>query len=363
VKIVTIIGARPQFIKSAPVSRSFSQLPGIDEIIVHTGQHYDPEMTDLFFADLELPPPAYNLDVRSGPHGAQTGRMLERLEKILEQEIPDWVLVYGDTNSTLAGALAAVKLQIKVAHVEAGLRSFDRRMPEEVNRILTDHASEMLLAPTVGALHNLRQEGVPGRRVHLVGDVMYDAVLQHTARALRVSTVLDRIGVQPQGYVLATVHRAGNTDDVEAMRAIFEGLLEVSRAVPVVVPLHPRTRMSLLDAGMLEAVAKGLTVVDPMGYFDMLTLEHHACLVATDSGGVQKEAFFHGVPCVTLRAETEWIELLASGWNRLVPPLGGAVGTSILSALAESRPTERPSDIFGDGNAAGAIAVLLANHR
>ena len=222
-KIVSVIGTRPQFIKSAPVSRSFRQFPGIDEVIVHTGQHYDPEMTDIFFADLELPPPAYNLEVRSGSHGAQTGRMLERLEPVLDREAPDWVVVYGDTNSTLAGTLAAVKLHIKVAHVEAGLRSFDRQMPEEMNRILTDHASDLLFAPTAGAVHNLQLEGIAGRSVHLVGDVMYDAVLQHTERALRVSDVLDRISLQPRGYILATIHRAGNTDDGPSRWSYFSG--------------------------------------------------------------------------------------------------------------------------------------------
>jgi UDP-GlcNAc3NAcA epimerase len=359
VKIASIVGARPQFIKAAMVSHSLRRLPDVQEVVVHTGQHYDPMLTDIFFTELELTRPAYNLEVRSGAHGAQTGRMLERLEQVLEREKPQWVVVYGDTNSTLAGALAAVKLHIKVAHVEAGLRSFDRRMPEEVNRVLTDHASDLLLAPTAGAVHNLRQEGVPEHRVHLVGDVMYDAVRAHTVRALSVSTVLDRLGVQPRGYMLATIHRAGNTDDQLTLRAIFQGLLEVAKAVPVVLPLHPRTRKSLRDAGLLNDVKHGLRVVDPVGYLDMLVLEHHACLIATDSGGVQKEAFFQGVPCVTLRAETEWSELLASGWNRLVPPSDGKVGTSILAALAEPRPTEWPNDLYGDGNAAGAIARLL----
>jgi UDP-GlcNAc3NAcA epimerase len=361
VKIASIVGARPQFIKAAMVSHSLRRLPGVQELLIHTGQHYDPMLTDIFFTELELTRPTYNLDVRSGAHGAQTGRMLERLEEVLEREVPDWVVVYGDTNSTLAGALAAVKLHLRVAHVEAGLRSFDRRMPEEINRVLTDHASDLLLAPTAVAVRNLRQEGVPEHRVHLVGDVMYDAVREHTARALRVSTVLDRLGVQPRGYVLATIHRAGNTDDHQTIRAIFQGLLEVVKAVPVVLPLHPRTRKSLRDAGMLDAVEHGLRVVEPVGYLDMLVLEHHACLVATDSGGVQKEAFFQGVPCVTLRAETEWTELVAAGWNRLVPPSDGKVGAGILSALADRRPAERPNDLYGDGNAAGGIAKLLTD--
>ena len=358
-KILTVIGARPQFIKSAPVSRSFRGTQQINEVIVHTGQHYDPEMNHVFFADLELPPPAYNLDVRSGSHGEQTGRMLERLEKVIERESPDWVLVYGDTNSTLAGALAAAKLNLKVAHVEAGLRSFDRRMPEEVNRVLTDHASDLLFAPTASAVHNLKAEGITRRSVELVGDVMYDAVLQHTDRALRISKVLDRHSVQARRYVLATIHRAGNTDDRASLRAVFEGLLDVAKVVPIVLPLHPRTRKSLDAEGMLGAVEHALTVIDPVGYLDMLMLEHHACLIITDSGGVQKEAFFHRVPCVTLRRETEWVELVTSGWNRLVPPLGGDLASHILSALSENHPKQQPESIFGDGKAARTIADRL----
>jgi UDP-GlcNAc3NAcA epimerase len=361
VKVASITGTRPQFIKAAAVSQSVRRVPGLEEILIHTGQHYDPEMTDVFFTDLGLPVPAYNLHVHSGSHGAQTGRMLERIEEVLEKENPHWVVVYGDTNSTLAGALAAVKLHIRLAHVEAGLRSFDRRMPEEVNRILTDHASELLFAPTSVAVHNLQREGIAGRGVHLVGDVMYDAFLQHTARAMGMSSVLTRICLQPRGYVLATIHRAGNTDDEGTIRAIFQGLLEVATVIPVVLPLHPRTRKCLRAVGLLDAVEHGLKVVDPVGYLDMLVLEHHASLIATDSGGVQKEAFFHGVPCVTLRPETEWTELLASGWNRLVPPLDGNVGTGILTALAEKWPTERPKAVFGDGNAAGKIARLLVD--
>jgi UDP-GlcNAc3NAcA epimerase len=362
VRIASITGTRPQFIKAAAVSESVRQMPGLEEILIHTGQHYDPEMTGFFFTDLGLPVPAYNLQVHSGSHGAQTGRMLERLEEVLEREKPDWVIVYGDTNSTLAGALAAAKLHIRLAHVEAGLRSFDRRMPEEVNRVLTDHVSDLLLAPTTVAVQNLQREGIAGPSVHLVGDVMYDSFLQYTARALGASSVLHRLCVEPRNYVLATIHRAGNTDDRVTLSAIFHGLLEVAATVPVVFPIHPRTRKSLRTAGLLDAAEQNLRVIDPVGYFDMLVLEHHACLIATDSGGVQKEAFFHGVPCVTLRPETEWTELVESGWNRVVPPLNGNVGTSILAALAGKRPGERPNYIFGDGNAAGKIAALLVDH-
>jgi UDP-GlcNAc3NAcA epimerase len=338
-------------------------MPGLEEVLIHTGQHYDREMTDVFFTDLGLPLPAYNLEVHSGTHGAQTGRMLERLEEVLERERPEWVIVYGDTNSTLAGALAAVKLHIRLAHVEAGLRSFDRRMPEEVNRVLTDHASDLLLAPTMVAVHNLEREGIARRSIHLVGDVMYDAFLQHTDRAIRVSKVLTRISLQPRNYVLATIHRAGNTDDGQTIRSIFQGLLEVARTVPVVLPLHPRTRKSLRTVDIFEDVEHSLKVIEPVGYLDMLVLEKNASLIVTDSGGVQKEAFFHGVPCVTLRSETEWTELLATGWNQLVPPIDGSVGTRILSALARRWPVERPGELFGNGDAADKIATLLVKEE
>jgi len=361
VKIVSITGTRPQFVKAAAISHAIQRTAGLEEVLVHTGQHYDAEMNDVFFKDLALPVPAYNLQVHSGSHGAQTGRMLERIEDVLKHERPGWVVVYGDTNTTLADALEAVKLHTRIAHVEAGLRSYDRSMPEEVNRVLTDHVSDLLLVPTTVAVHNLQREGIAGHSVQLVGDVMYDAFLQHTAHAMKFSSVLTRLGLTPRSYVLATVHRAGNTEDVETLRAIFEGLLQVAQEIPVVVPLHPRTRKSLLTLGLLERVEHGFTLVDPVGYLDMLVLEHHASLIATDSGGVQKEAFFHRVPCVTLRTETEWTELVDSGWNRLVPPLDPGLGNRILTALADQPPSERPDTIFGDGNAAGRIVMLLTD--
>ena len=299
-RIVTVVGARPQFVKAAVVSRALRQVGGVEEILVHTGQHYDANMSDVFFRELDVPTPDHHLGIGGGSHGAQTGQMLAALEGVLASARPDWMLVYGDTNSTLAGALAAAKLLVRIAHVEAGLRSFNRSMPEEVNRVLTDHVSDLLFAPTEAAVANLAREGIAGSGVRLVGDVMYDVALHFADRAHGHSRVLDRLGLLAGGYVLATVHRPANTDNPDRLRAIFAGLGEVAAEVPVVLPLHPRTRAAAERAGLPDAVG-GLTLTEPVGYLDMLTLERNACVVVTDSGGVQKEAFFSRVPCVTLR--------------------------------------------------------------
>ena len=365
-KVVTIVGARPQFIKAAAVSRVLRAGPGIEEVLVHTGQHYDKNMSDVFFEELEIPQPDHNLGVGSGSHAVQTGRMLEAVERVLmdlccgqEAARPDWLLVYGDTNSTLAGALAAAKLHVPVAHVEAGLRSFNRRMPEEINRVLTDHVSDLLFAPTRLAVENLRKEGIPESRVHLVGDVMYDTVRYYGARAKASSRVLKRLGLSPKGYILATVHRAENTDETNRLKAIVSGL---SRAVfmkklPVVFPLHPRTRHFLERHSLLEDARRALRLVEPLAYLDMVMLEQNARLIVTDSGGVQKEAFFHQVPCVTLREETEWVELIELGWNRLVPPESAAsVAEGIGRALNVRGKAATP---YGDGKAAERIAAIL----
>jgi UDP-GlcNAc3NAcA epimerase len=361
-KIVTVIGARPQFIKAAAVTRVLRQAAGLDEILVHTGQHYDDNMSDVFFAELEIPRPRYHLGIGSGPHGAQTGRMLEAIERVLLEEKPDAVLVYGDTNSTLAGALAAAKLHVPIAHVEAGLRSFNRRMPEEVNRVLTDHLSAWLFAPTEDAAHNLAHEGIAPDRVHLVGDVMYDAALYYGARA-RVDS-LDRLGVRPGAYVLTTIHRAENTDVPARLRGLFEGLSAVAAEVPVVLPLHPRTRAVLQRERLLETYGRRLRLCDPVGYLEMVALEKHARLIATDSGGVQKEAFFYRVPCVTLREETEWVELVRLGWNRLVPPHDAeAVRSGVLASLEGPEAAEPPAELYGGGKAAASIAELLRQPR
>jgi UDP-GlcNAc3NAcA epimerase len=361
VKVVSIVGARPQFIKAAAVSRVLRQAAGVSEVLVHTGQHYDQDMSAIFFKELEIPEPDHNLGIGSGSHGAQTGRMLEQIEQTLVGERPDRVLVYGDTNSTLAGALAAAKLQIPVAHVEAGLRSFNRAMPEETNRVLTDHVSDLLFAPTEASVANLEREGVPAAWIHLVGDVMYDVALHYARKAEAGSDVPARLSLTPGEYVLATIHRAENTDHRQRLATIFGALEELAAQTSVVVPLHPRTRQVLETIGEGRAPS-GLHIIGPVGYLDMVALEKHARLIVTDSGGVQKEAFFHGVPCVTLRAETEWVELVSAGWNRLAPPTSvDAISATLREVLAAARPSRRPL-LYGDGNAAQAIVkVLLAS--
>jgi UDP-GlcNAc3NAcA epimerase len=291
-----------------------------------------------------------------------TGRMLEAVEPILMRERPDWVLVYGDTNSTLAGALAAAKLQMRVAHVEAGLRSFNRAMPEEVNRVLTDHVADLLFAPTRAGVDNLAREGISGTRVLQVGDVMYDAALAFGAIARQQSRILADLGLAPRGYVLATVHRAENTDEPARLDAIADGLMLAASRMPVVLPLHPRTRNALAARGRLAALVSAIRVLEPVGFLDMVVLEMNAALIATDSGGVQKEAFFYGVPCVTLRAETEWVELVQAGANRLAPPThAGAVALAIEAALTAGFPRDvDASQYYGDGQASHRIVSALA---
>ena len=365
--VLTIVGARPQFIKAAPVSRALRATAGVREILVHTGQHYDENMSDVFFDELEIPRPDHNLGVGSGSHGVQTGRILAALDPLLQMESPDWVLVYGDTNSTLAGALAASKLHLPVAHVEAGLRSFNRRMPEEINRIVADHTSDLLLAPTAAAMANLRSEGLPEERMALVGDVMLDAALQFSRIAETRSTILERLGLSTKGYMLATVHRAENTDDPNRLSTILEGLATAPTSLPVVLPLHPRTRRSIADTPRAEFHARRIRIIEPLGYLDMVMLEKNARLVATDSGGVQKEAYFFRVPCVTLREETEWVELVELGWNRLAPPHDVETLTrAIQQALAEPpRDADEPSEPqpYGDGHASEKIRDLLLRGR
>jgi UDP-GlcNAc3NAcA epimerase len=359
-KIVSIVGARPQFIKAAMVSRRLRAVPGYQEVLVHTGQHYDANMSDVFFAELDLPKPEYQLGIREHRHGAMTGRMIEAVEAVLLRERPAAVVVYGDTNSTLAGALAAVKLHLPVAHVEAGLRSFNRRMPEETNRVLTDHCSDLLFAPTSRAAVNLEREGIPDHRVFVVGDVMYDAALHYRDRARRDSRILERLGLTSRCYVLATVHRAETTESPSRLRAVVGALATVAAHVPVVVPLHPRTRGSLEALGLAGAVRRRLRVIEPVGYLDMVRLEEAARLVVTDSGGVQKEAFFFRVPCVTVRDETEWTELVELGWNTVVPPDDTAVvAEGIQQALRRGGGTEGLP--YGAGAAADAVARILAS--
>ena len=364
-KAVTIVGARPQFIKAAVVSRKIRQFTAnLQEILVHTGQHYDMNMSDLFFQELEIPKPVYSLGIGSSTHGAQTGQMLEAIEQVLLKEKPDWVLVYGDTNSTLAGAIAAVKLHIRVAHVEAGLRSFNRRMPEEINRVLTDHASDLLFAPTKAAVKNLNNEGIIGDKVKLVGDVMYDAALFYGAKAQEESDILDELKLGSKSYLLATIHRAENTDNTKRLQAIFAGLIKLSQKLNVVLPLHPRTEKALIREGLLEVAKQYLKLIEPVGYLDMVMLEKNACLITTDSGGVQKEAFFHQVPCITLREETEWVELVELGWNRLLPPNNvEVISNGLLEAIARTNDKPKFSQLYGDGQAASSIVEVILNSK
>ena len=336
-KVVTIVGARPQFVKAAVVSRALRQQPGAHEILVHTGQHFDSNMSQVFFDEMEIPRPDHHLGVGGGTHGQNTGRMIEKIEEVLLAERPDWALVYGDTDSTLAGALAAVKIHLPVAHVEAGLRSFNRRMPEEVNRVLTDHAADLLFAPTDSAVGNLRKEGLSGAKVVRSGDVMYDATLPES------------------GFVLCTLHRAENTDQPERLRGILGALEAIAEETPVVLPVHPRTRQALARLGFRP---KGvpLHVVDPVGYLEMVWWLERCRMVMTDSGGLQKEAYFFQKPCVTLRDETEWVELVEAGAN----VLAGAGTKAILDAWAQARDRRvPPGALYGDGNSARQIVRVL----
>jgi UDP-GlcNAc3NAcA epimerase len=352
VKVLTVVGARPQFIKAAPVSIALRETQ--HEILVHTGQHYDDEMSGVFFREMGIPAPDYNLGIGSGPHGRQTGEMLIRLEEVMQAEKPDWVLVYGDTNSTLAGALAACKLRIPIAHAEAGLRSFNREMPEEHNRVLTDHCADLLFCPTQTAVDNLAHEGVTAG-VCLVGDTMHDALLQFVAVARQRSTILDRLGLTPGGYLLATVHRPYNTDVPENLHHILDALAQAGE--PVVFPVHPRTRARIAADPALRTLPPQLRLIDPVGYLDMLALEQNTRLLLTDSGGMQKEAYWLGVPCVTLRPETEWVETVAAGWN----VLAGADKDAILHAIHHFRPPVARPALYGDGHAAARMVARLAN--
>lgn len=356
-KILTVVGARPQFIKAASVSRIIRKTRGVTEILVHTGQHYDRNMSAVFFSELELPNANVFLGIGSAPHGQQTGRMLEALEAALQKHLPDWVLVYGDTNSTLAGALAAAKLRIPIAHVEAGLRSFNRAMPEETNRVVSDHVSDLLFTPTKTASENLLREGISAKRITKVGDVMYDAALFYAKIAQRRSKVLAELKLVPREYVLATVHRAENTDDPSRIKAIIDALRHLSRDLPVILPLHPRTVTVLARMGLAAGV--GVRIVPPAGYLDMLMLERNAHTIVTDSGGVQKEAYFHRVPCITLRNETEWVELVDAGWNQLLAPDKRALSTRLKAAVRDFRRPANYPRLYGSGHAAELIVNRL----
>jgi UDP-GlcNAc3NAcA epimerase len=354
-KIITIIGARPQFIKAATVSRIISKRDDVSEVIVHTGQHFDQNMSDVFFDEMEIPKPDYHFAINGMGHGAMTGQMLEKIEEVLFKEKPDWVLVYGDTNSTLAGALAASKLHIKVAHVEAGLRSFNMRMPEEQNRILTDRISSVLFCPTEQAVKNLKKEGYENLSIEVenVGDVMFDAAMFYSEKSEAKASFKKIEG----DFVLVTCHRAENTDDPSRLRAIVNSLNEINKAVKVILPLHPRTKKMMEKEGLSFA----FETTDPVGYFDMVELLKNCKFVITDSGGLQKEAYFFNKPCITMRDETEWIELVDHGVNTLV----GAKQEKILAAFSEisNKTIDFPKGLYGDAKAAEKIVDYLINNN
>lgn len=350
-KLITIIGARPQFIKAAAVSREIAKHTDIEEIIVHTGQHFDANMSEIFFVQMQIPKPDYNLEINSLSHGAMTGRMIERIEEVLLKEQPDWVLVYGDTNSTIAGSLAAKKLHLKVAHVEAGLRSFNRNMPEEINRILTDKISDLLLCPTDTAVQNLQNEGIGKNslgRIVKCGDVMQDAAIFYSDLAQRPKMNL------PEQFILVTIHRAENTDDPKRLASIFNALSEISHEIPIILPIHPRTKMKIEK---LKFKIENLIIIDPIGYLEMIYLLQNCSLVMTDSGGLQKEAFFFEKPCVTLRDETEWIELVKNGFNEVV----GADKDKIISGYQKMSQIKNDYNInlYGKGEASKKIIYEL----
>jgi len=396
-KIVTIVGARPQFIKAAAVSRAIADYNiqmadhtiGIHEFILHTGQHYDDNMSPVFFKELEIKEPDLNLEVGSGSHGVQTGQMLAGIESTLLDQAPDWVIVYGDTNSTLAGALAASKLFIPIVHVEAGLRSFNRHMPEEINRLLIDHMSHLLFCPTISAVENLRKEGIGNNTssfevksklrvsnnmdftntkmigshnfqvVMNVGDVMYDSVLHNIKLAMSRSNILEQLKIKSKAYAVATVHRSQNTDNQERLKSIFNALNMIAmNGTPVIMPLHPRTKKIVRSLDFFNfSFHPDFQLLDPISYLNMLRLEKEAKIILTDSGGVQKEAFWLNVPCVTLRNETEWQETVTTGWNVLT----GADSNRIVQAVETAEPGKRINDLYGDGQAAKQIVRQILN--
>lgn len=351
-KIITVVGARPQFIKASAVSKALHESKLFDEKLVHTGQHYDKDMSEIFFWELGIKPPEYNLHISGGGHGRMTGRMIEGLESILIDERPEYLLLYGDTNSTLAGAIAGSKLNIKIIHIEAGLRSGNRAMPEEINRILTDHVSEILFTPTNSATNNLINEGIPKNKIYEVGDVMFD-VCQNIKGDSVTRGKLNHDGA----YVLVTIHRAENLNSIDRLVVFLNALKKLSDLIKIVWPLHPRAKSVLQNANMMDFVKKHFEIISPVGYKEMMNLESGASLIATDSGGVQKEAYFYRVPCVTLRDETEWTELVESGWNTLAPPRSvDAVYNKLKNAIGSSGAK---IDLYGNGTAAKSIVNVL----
>lgn len=352
-KILTVVGARPQFIKMAPLSVHIRKK--FKEIVVHTGQHYDYNLNDIFFEELNIPRPDYNLGVGSGTHGWQTGEMLKRIEKTIMKEKPNIVLVFGDTNSTLAGALAAVKLHVPIAHIEAGLRSFDKKMPEEINRVITDHISDVLFAPTENAVKNLENEGIK-KGVYLVGDVMVDALQRNIEIAQKKSKIIEKLNIHPKEYILVTLHRAENTDNKRNLLNIVNALTALNKTL--VFPIHLRTLNALKKYKLLEKLKNPSNIIltEPVGYLDMLVLEKNAWKILTDSGGVQKEAYILKIPCITMRNTTEWIETVEDGWNILV----GSETEKIINAIENFNPSSKVhSNIYGNGHASERITEIL----
>lgn len=355
--IFTIVGARPQFIKSAPMSLALKE-NGLQETIIHTGQHYDQNMSDVFFSELGIPKPTYNLQISGTNHGKQTGRMLEAIESILIKEKPTYVLVYGDTNSTLAGALAASKLHIPVIHIEAGLRCFNPKMPEEINRVLTDHMSTILFSPSKNSSKNLRKEGISENKIYEVGDIMYDSVLLFEKGSQQNSYILDLLNLKGTKYFLATIHRAENTDSDTNLINIFENLNKLAKDITCIFPLHPRTKKTLLK---LNINTSNIKFIDPVGYIDMLQLTRNADFVVTDSGGLQKEAFFLKTPCITLRAETEWVELVELGHNKLIDPQNISYKSLMKAIDSFSEFPKEADNVYGSGNTARTICKILTD--
>ena len=359
--VFSIVGARPQFVKATVVSQAIRNRESISEFLVHTGQHFDENMSRVFFEEMGISEPDANLGISGGGHGSMTGQMLIRMEELLVEQNPDYVLVYGDTNSTLAGALAASKLNIPCAHVEAGLRSDNRAMPEEINRILVDHACDLLFAPSEEAVKRLRREGIADKKVVRTGDVMLDAAKMFGQKAMSQSMILQRLSLKEKGFALCTLHRAENVDSREVLKWLVEGLGQVAKTLPIILPIHPRTRARLKEFELIDQLSPEITIVDPVGYLDILKLESTASLILTDSGGMQKEAFFQQVPCVTLRSETEWIELLPGGHNRLARPMIESISEKAEEAL--SADPDWSVDLYGDGHSSETIAQAIIDHR
>jgi UDP-GlcNAc3NAcA epimerase len=354
-KILTIVGARPQFVKAAALSREIAKYPEITEILLHTGQHYDSNMSDIFFTELEIPKPDYNLAVANLNHGAMTGRMLEGIEQVIIKEKPDVVLVYGDTNSTLAGALAAKKLHVQLAHVEAGLRSYDMYMPEEINRILTDRISDILFCPTAQAVKNLKAEGFDNFKcqIHQTGDIMYDAALFYAQKAEKMLEIMQQI--PKEKYILCTIHRAENTDNPDRLKSIFQALCKINKEIKVILPLHPRTR-SIIER---EKIIPGVSIIDPVGYLTMIQLTKNCEMVITDSGGLQKESYFFQKKCIIIRDTTEWIELVENGWAVLSESECGEI-LNVYSKLLNKREINFTCNLYGKGNTAYKIMQIFS---